>query len=257
MDQGRALSARFLTWVQDVDPHLSKDLHDSSSLPRPYTVSNLCGTPHARSDRLFLKANSETWFGVTSISPQLTRALIVDLLPNFDKDITLSKSRFIVKDVTWSPEQHPWAGSATYADLIRDDLLGKTARQVPMFFASATAFHSQGAHLPFILPELVLRSWAASWNIFSGMAFPESLFDNARATVGVSYYRMRTDVVRFGKATFIGGVGDCTFTALGKEPYWRQALNGLASFAFYSGTGIKTTMGLGQTRRKDLDTYRK
>ena len=257
VDQGRALSARFLAWIRDIDPQISKELHDSSSQPRPYTVSSLQGTPRTRSDRVFLKPGSEVWFRVTSVSPRLTRFLITDFLPGFEKEITLSKARFNVKDHTWDPAQHSWAGGMTYANLIREDLLGENHRQVQMAFTSATAFHSHGAHLPFVLPELVLRSWAESWNAYSGMAFPESLFEKVRGAIGISYYKMRTAVVRFGKATFIGGVGDCTFNTLDKDPYWGKMLNCLASFAFFSGTGIKTTMGLGQTCRTDLGTYRK
>jgi len=256
VDQGRALSARFLAWIRSLNPQLSQELHDSANLPRPYTVSNLRGKPYTKSDRLFLKADSEVWFRVTSISPKLTRTLIVELLPNFEKKINLSKSAFVVKNVTWNPEQHPWAGAATYADLIRDDMLGKTNCHVPLFFASATAFRSKGAHLPFVLPEMVIRSWAANWNAYSSMAFPKSFLANIRGAIGVSYYKMKTEVVRYGKATFIGGVGNCTYNALDRDPYWQQMLNGLASFAFYSGTGIKTTMGLGQTRRQDIDTFR-
>lgn len=256
-DQGRALSARFLAWVRDVNPQLSSELHNSSDQPRLYTVSNLCGTPRTKSDRLFLKENTSVWFRVTSISPKVTRFLIVDLLPRFDKEITLSRSKFIVNDISWNPEEHPWAGGTTYADLIREDQLGKTSLQVPLLFASPTAFHSQGAHLPFVLPELVIRSWVMNWNACAGVTFPAQLFEKARGALGVSYYKMRTEVVRFGKATLIGGMGNCTFHVLDKNPYWRQVLNCLASFSFYSGTGIKTTMGLGQTRRQDLDTFRK
>jgi len=49
---------------------------------------------------------------------------------------------------------------------------------------------------------------------------------------------------------FTGFVGKCTFRLKGHPSSdIIKALNTLADFAFYSGTGMKTTMGMGLTRR--------
>jgi hypothetical protein len=41
--------------------------------------------------------------------------------------------------------------------------------------------------------------------------------------------------------------------ALVHDPYWLRLLNLLAAFAFYAGTGHKTTRGLGQTRQISIN----
>ncbi|MBX3015615.1 MAG: CRISPR system precrRNA processing endoribonuclease RAMP protein Cas6 [Caldilineaceae bacterium] len=40
------------------------------------------------------------------------------------------------------------------------------------------------------------------------------------------------------------------FGALGGDRYWLATLNMLADFAFYSGVGVKTTIGMGQAWRE-------
>ena len=256
-DQGRALSAAFLSWIRSVDPRFSKQLHDTGSAPRPYTVSNLHTITTSKTDRVFLQADSQAWFRLTSISPDLSKFILNNLLNDLSgQEMILSKSVFSIKDVTWNPENHPWAGGTSYASLIKDGLLGQSTPQIPLHFASPTTFHSHGAHLPFPRPELAIRSWWNKWNFYSPMKFPESLFDDLQGVIGISNFKMKSEVVHFGRATFIGGVGNCTYSIINHDPYWQQMVNGLSSFAFYAGTGIKTTMGLGQTRRIDRDDYR-
>ncbi|QRN84295.1 CRISPR-associated endoribonuclease Cas6 [Chloroflexota bacterium] len=256
-DQGRALSAAFLSWVRYVDPNFSKQLHDTGSAPKPYTVSNLHTNTKPKTDRVFLQADSQAWFRLTSISADLSKFILNNLLNNLPGEkMTVSKSAFIIKDVTWNPENHPWAGGTSYASLIKDGLLGQSTPQIPLYFASPTAFHSHGVHLPFPRPELAIRSWMKNWNAYSPMKFPESLFEDLQGAIGVSNFKMKSDVIHYGEATFIGGVGNCTYSIVNRDSCWQQMINGLSSFAFYAGTGIKTTIGLGQTRRMDQDDYR-
>ncbi|MBE0411446.1 MAG: hypothetical protein IBX69_17115 [Anaerolineales bacterium] len=134
--------------------------------------------------------------------------MITELLPSVEeKEIVLSKSKFKIEDITWNPENHQWAGGTTYENLIKNDLLGTAKRHIPLFFASATSFYSYGVHLPFVLPELVINSWVHNWNKFSSMAFQDILLGDVQESIGGSYYKTKREVVRYGKAIIIGGVG--------------------------------------------------
>jgi CRISPR/Cas system endoribonuclease Cas6 (RAMP superfamily) len=62
--------------------------------------------------------------------------------------------------------------------------------------------------------------------------------------------------VRYGNATFIGGMGNCTFNIVNEDPYWMHLVNILSAFSFYCGTGVKTALGMGQTRRLGDSFYR-
>ncbi|MBM4027556.1 MAG: CRISPR system precrRNA processing endoribonuclease RAMP protein Cas6, partial [Planctomycetes bacterium] len=56
-------------------------------------------------------------------------------------------------------------------------------------------------------------------------------------------------VYQLKRGTYPGGYGDVTFEALDTTSPYVRTLNLLADFAFYSGVGTKTTMGMGQARR--------
>ena len=51
-----------------------------------------------------------------------------------------------------------------------------------------------------------------------------------------------------GGAMQIGFTGPVLFTALNRDRYWLNVLHLLAAFAFYSGVGYGTAIGLGQVR---------
>jgi CRISPR-associated endoribonuclease Cas6 len=56
-------------------------------------------------------------------------------------------------------------------------------------------------------------------------------------------------MLRFRRSPQVGFVGQVTYGLMAENEAARCQLNALADFAFYAGVGIKTTMGMGQTRR--------
>ncbi len=57
-------------------------------------------------------------------------------------------------------------------------------------------------------------------------------------------------------AFMIGFVGRCAFSMFRSERALWRTLHLLADFAFYCGTGYKTTQGLGQTRKVPIERVR-
>jgi CRISPR-associated endoribonuclease Cas6 len=255
-DQGRALAAQFLDWVRVVDADWSEALHQPGNQSRPYTVSNLCCLPKAKHGRVFLQKGSQTWFRITSVSPELSLFLIKALLPVLPEEFVLSNSKFNILQVNWEPKDHPWAGWSNYQDLVNHQINGKPTTKIGYQFASATSFHRHGIHFPYATPEMAISSWLRAWNSYAPVTFSDSLVKTIEKSIAVSAYRMQSVPVRYGRATLIGGVGDCTFTILNKDPYWHHVVNVLSDFAFYCGTGVKTALGMGQTRRLGDGYYR-
>jgi len=248
-DQGRALSAQFLAWVQKIDPALSQSLHDPQNTPRAYTVSNFLGLPLPTGGRVLLPAQSKTEFRITSLSPELSHLVTTELISQLPGVIKIGRQLFEVVSVACKTEEHQWAGSQNYNQLIEQALLGSPDHKIMFQFASATAFNRHGVCLSFPLPRLAIASWLMAWNKYSPVQYQETLLNTIEDAVVVSYYKMQTIPVRYGKATIIGGVGECTYTILEKDPYWVHVVNVLSSYAFYCGTGAKTALGMGQTRR--------
>lgn len=118
---------------------------------------------------------------------------------------------------------------------------------VTLEFFSPTCFKAGRTQLLFPEPRLVFTSLLKKWNAFS----PNKLAQEASADFGsikVASYDLHTSLVRFSGYKIIGSVGKITYK-LPQGADQLKIVNALADFAFYAGTGAKTTMGMGQTRR--------
>jgi CRISPR-associated endoribonuclease Cas6 len=68
----------------------------------------------------------------------------------------------------------------------------------------------------------------------------------------VSRYRLSTRLLDFGGYQELGFSGQVTYEFSRDVPVeLARAINALADFAFYGGVGAKTTMGMGQARRRE------
>ncbi|MEM2889795.1 MAG: CRISPR-associated endoribonuclease Cas6 [Candidatus Hadarchaeum sp.] len=253
-DQGRALAAEFLRWVQARDPAFAAELHRANER-RPYTFSSLrSGSFHSR--QLFLLPNHPVWWRVTTLTPRLSAFLQEQILPHLPAEITLGGQTFDVLSATCDARQHPWAGQTTFENLAAGALLEERQPRpyIQMEFATPTTFHSEGRHQPFPLPKMVFLQWLEKWNAFSPVRFPRDVIAIVKNHLAVSRYRLESHVVKFGETMFIGFTGYCSYRLLVEDPYWLRVLHALASFAFFCGTGAKTSFGMGQTRKiYDLD----
>ena len=121
-DLGRAVHAWFLGRVREDNPPLAERLHEGHAL-RPFTLSPLRGA------RRGLR-----WLRITALEPGLAEWLLRTTWPG---EIELGPVSFRVQGVTSEPQEHPWAGRATYEALL-DRLLGaeEPEARVELEFAS-------------------------------------------------------------------------------------------------------------------------
>jgi CRISPR-associated endoribonuclease Cas6 len=111
----------------------------------------------------------------------------------------------------------------------------------------ATANRRQAhVNIPLPLPELVFGSLITRWNAFAPLTLPDEVRRYAQECLAISRYRLQTRAMRFGEVISVGFVGHCQYTALVRDPYWLRAVSLLAAYAFYSGVGQRTTVGMGQ-----------
>lgn len=237
-DLGRAVHAWFLDQMRRDDPALAERLHEGHAL-RPFTLSPLRGVKGGR-----------CWLRITALEPRPAEWLLKAPWP---EEVGLGPMAFRLVGVTSDPAEHPWAGRTTYRALAERRLFGteEPEARVELEFVSPTTFRTRGHHLPLPVPRMVFGSYREKWNTFAPLRFPEGVLDYVEEQVVVARYRLGTRLVAFGEARFVGFVGSCRFLALRRDPRWLRVVQLLADFAFYAGTGHRTTVGLGQTRRRD------
>jgi hypothetical protein len=188
----------------------------------------------------------------------------------------LGKQQFALEGVVVNANDDPtsWIGWTSFADLVAQARTIRMGRTFPLAleFASLTTF-SRGsgkdtsydnyfARLP--LPQLVFSSLAKRWQ---ELAPPELTGVIQREQIDrylqedgiiIDEYDLQPHMVKFTTHWQPGFVGTCTY--LLRRPDWevpstreasltvRQQMALLAHFAFYTGVGYKTAMGMGQAR---------
>lgn len=270
-EPGRAAQGLLLRWVQEHDPALAAALHESSGT-RPYTASALSSGEHP--GRLSaVHAGQRCWLRFTTLTEPLSRLALEVAAGLPGSSLELGGAAFTVQSVASEASAHPWAGRSSCSELAQAHFLSvaNPPQRVTLEFASPTAFHhtlspsplsrspsvqrsgegSGGEEVrqvtvPLPLPELVFGSLLTRWNAFAPLTLPEEVRRYAQECLAVSRYRLQTRMLQFGMAKSVGFVGECQYTALVWDPYWLRAISLLAAYAFYSGVGIRTTVGMGQ-----------
>ena len=248
---GYAAHAWFLDRVRATDPNLATRLHAEQG-PRPFTISNLWGTGRARGGRVVLDPERPCWLRVTGLTEEVTTAILRGL-PPVGEALELAQATLRVTEIATHPDQHPWAGQTTYAELADRHTLAtaRRPRGVTLRFSSPTLFRSQGRDLPLPLPSLVFDRYLRKWNAFAPLALPEEAKRYATECIALGRFRLRSHLVSFehwNKGAHVGFSGEAHFRFLVGDGYWTRVMALLASYAFWAGTGYRTADGLGQTR---------
>lgn len=121
---------------------------------------------------------------------------------------------------------------------------------VVLEFCSPTSFLAKPEHLDFPLPELVLSSLVDKWNTFAEEKITEEIKKEFKK-IKISWLRLTTEFVHYSKHRAAGFMGKVAYTIpKTATEETRRRINALADFAFYSGVGMNTIKGMGQTRRE-------
>lgn len=246
---GVAFYSQVLRWIGEVNPDLAQSLHDTDGA-KPITCSGLHGARHLRDNAQFVTPERTYTLRITGLSAPVCQALLA-LHAQPPTTLELDHLPFTIEQITNDPQQHEWAGKTSYALLASPYLV---AQKMPygnftLQFNAPTAFHSQGMTQPFPLPTFVFGSLIQRWNGFSTIALSPDVRTFCESQVALRHFRLRTQtVVLRNEMKELGFIGQAAYTILSRDRYWRSALNILAQFAFYGGIGIKTALGMGQTR---------
>jgi CRISPR-associated endoribonuclease Cas6 len=237
----------FHHWGQ-VAAEQSARLHAGQSL-RPFTLSPLLGLPHSRRGEVTVKPGQTAWFRVTTLEPTLSDALRTTWLARLPEVVTLGEIPWRVTGYTLDSAENPWLGQADPQALAEQYLLAsRPAHRWRLRFATPTAFHGAAGHLPFPLPGALVGSWLRQWQAFGQVRLPEDFPEHIHAGLVISAYQLKTVPVRDRQRITIGCVGTLTLRATKLSNPLCAAVDLLAHYALWAGSGHRTTQGHGMTR---------
>jgi CRISPR-associated endoribonuclease Cas6 len=260
---GRAARQCFFALVHQRNSNLVTTLHDGDHDFRPYTVSDV---HRASRRRPVIEEGESVWFRITALDGTIARLLTTLAQDCSGTVIELDKARWQVEAIL--TDGHPWAAETTWQALGAHHMQHKPARDIRFRFVLPVGFRTKGQTMPLPIPTLVFDSLARRWNTFSGAPLPTLLDAFIDQNISITSYRGETHQITLKEGhPEIGFTGEVTYHITGRNPSLEkvdpelsrllqdnftglaQAVNLLADFAFYSGIGIKTTVGMGMVRR--------
>lgn len=264
--QGPAVQGMFLHLLEDVDPTVVRRLHEDHRY-RPYTLSPLgLGEP---TPNPFQEGNMRQGFQgfrlsrsrrIVAGTPCYLRITLLEdtLFPTFSQyflrrpepTFRLGQTEFVVTNVQGSSgDDNSWSAYCSYPDLI--ERASHTDRRIALSFLTPTSFSAGDVDLPLPLPRLVFRSFMKRFEEFYHVAFLPDFEEQVERYAGISnLWHVNTDIIKAKKVYLLGFTGRVTYDIHRKaSPDLVFQMNLLADYAFFCGTGKKTTVGMGQTVR--------
>lgn len=263
---GHYIHAAFLNILGQADAELPERLHADEPC-KPFTVSPLQGRFDKQGKgKILIRSGTECWMRFTILDDELIAIFSRFFLESESSMLRLGGSAFQVTKVTLNENgaNGGWSSCTSFEEIL--DCASPFDR-LNIRFYSPTAFRvhdrtTKEAH-NYVFPDQFhcFQSWLRKWNALSQTPFDENgILDFVQRHIRFSRYSIKTKVMNFGRYKQLGFIGDCEYqfldTGSGEANRESQELlkqaDALANFAFYCGTGYKTTMGMGQTRRQAL-----
>lgn len=231
----RAIHALVLQWLHQGSPKIAELVHQAQA--SPMSISGLLGNRRHKATQ----PGDNFYFRICLLDGNLIQPLLDGLQQQETKPVILAKFPFVIRNIYTLPGTHHLAGATDYS------LLAKTpvTKDIELNFLSPTSFKQSQNIQNFPLPELVFGSLHRRWNAFA----PEEYKLPDIEWMGlVSAYELKTQALKMEGGAEIGAQGWVKYRF--KDDEQAKIANILANFAFFSGVGRKTSMGMGQVRRE-------
>lgn len=226
----RALHALFHRWLDAAEPRLARFVHEQAD-PKPFTLSPLIAESRGQFHFRLTLLEDEYW------------GYVVEGMKR-ERTVRVGKEILTV-------DGQPQVAQRTYAEIATAQ---SAETEIVLRLESPTSFKSR--EMLNLLPDArsVFQSYLLRWNAFASEPLePQEVFlDWVMNHVAVSKFDLHTEVMSFGAHRQIGCVGEAHYRVAMREERDAELVrwsNRLADYAYFCGTGHKTTQGMGQTRR--------
>jgi len=231
---GRAIHAAVMQWLSLGDFQLAEAIHNSQE--SPVAISGLLGYRRKPGT----KAGDDFYFRVSLLHGDLIHPLLSGLEQWENQPLELAGYPFAIRSIDSIPGTHPQVGSSDYSLLAKNH---KISGDITLDFLSPTSFKQKQNIQTLPLPELVFDSLWRRWNVYAPaeLQFPAVEWQGL-----ISAYELKTHALKMEGGAEIGATGWVRYRF--PDPEQARLATILAHFAFFSGVGRKTAMGMGQTR---------
>ena len=230
----RALHSLVMNWLTLGNSQIAEEIH--SSQESPLSLSGLLGNRRVGG----AQAGDNFYFRICLLDGSLLEPLLAGMEQWGTQPLILGQFAFVIRSIYTLPGTHRLAGSADYRLLANTPV---TTADIELNFLSPTSFKQRQNVQTFPLPELVFGSLLRRWNAFAPDEFK---FDVVEWEGLVSAYELKTYALKMEGGSEIGAQGWVRYRFPSSEQAKMATV--LAHFAFFSGVGRKTSMGMGQTQ---------
>ncbi len=256
--QGHLCHAAFYNIMKTVDPATAAILHDSTSR-KPFTISQLQGFGRHQRGKLPIRTGQTGHIRVTLLDPTLFQTFIAYFLDGTKRPtIRLNAAEFVISEILNTPTSHKRAGY-TSLDHLRDHWQQTTLtpqhHAIDLRFASPTTYRMYDrpyrAYEVVPNPTYIFGNLARRWDQLTGEETAETTREYAAQNIIVTRHRTHTEMYKLRHAQQVGFMGHVQFELKDRaDENSVRHINRLADLAFYTGSGSKTTHGMGQLRRE-------
>jgi CRISPR-associated endoribonuclease Cas6 len=230
-----------------VDKNIANNLHAEKET-LPFSISPLMNLPNAHKDNTIrIAPGYRAWFRVATLTKQLSDALITQWAAQLPNKVELAGIHW---EVIRMPQQHSWTKQVSYQQLANTYLYNKRPpKRWKLIFETPITFRrGENGYLPFPLPIKLIDSWMRRWQAFSPFAISDNLKDRVYNGLFLESYDMNSTTIHYKNGKYPSGEGHCTLQAKKMSIQERAQVDLLANYAFFCGSGYKTTQGMGLTK---------
>lgn len=232
----RALHSMVMNWLKLANSQIAAEIHDSQV--SPLSLSGLLGNRR----RGGVKSGDNFYCRISLLDGSLLPVLLAGIEAWGTEPLVLGKFPFVLRTIYTLPGTHRFVSAADYRLLATTPQMGA---DIELRFLSPTSFKQSRSIQTFPLPELVFGSLWRRWNTFAPdeLRFPDMDWQGL-----VLAYELKTYAQKMEGGAEIGAQGWVRYRF--RELEQIKVATILSHFAFFSGVGRKTSMGMGQVQQQ-------
>ncbi|SNY41115.1 CRISPR-associated protein, Cas6 family [Orenia metallireducens] len=218
-------------------------LHDEYE-GKPFTISPILPYLRWRKDKKYLKGGKKYFVRITFLEEQWYHLFMEYFLYQREK-LELNGRELEIIEVLTNAKEDKRCNAISGEELWDNSRIN---RKIKLKFHSTTSFRVDEKHVIFPQGEFLFNSLLSKWKEYGDKELVVNSQDFGK--INISRYKLESAMEQFKDYPIKGFRGYCEYEleAILSDKKVKE-INLLSDFAFYSGVGYKTTMGLGQVAR--------